>query len=269
MNLAVLPDGRVLHTTRTGEIRIHNPRTGLNTLAGDARRLPARRGRPAERRDRPELRDQRWVYVYYSPPLNTPVDDPIDAGAPTRATRPRPARRRHFAPFKGHLQLSRFKLQGRQARPRRPSRRSSGAGRSRDLLPRRRQHRLRRRRQPVPVDGRRLEPVRVGRLRADRRLAEPQPGLRRAPQRGQHERPARQDPAHPRPKDGGGYTIPQGNLFRQGTAQDQARDLRDGPAQPVPLRGQPHQRRRLPRRLLAGRRRGEPAARARRARAAG
>ena len=26
MNLAVLPDGRVLHTTRTGEVRIHDPR---------------------------------------------------------------------------------------------------------------------------------------------------------------------------------------------------------------------------------------------------
>src|SRR4051794_22684407 len=33
MNLAVLPDGRVLHTTREGEIRIYAPQTGLNTLA--------------------------------------------------------------------------------------------------------------------------------------------------------------------------------------------------------------------------------------------
>src|ERR671921_1365683 len=32
MSLAVLPDGRVLHTARTGQVRIHNPRTGLNTL---------------------------------------------------------------------------------------------------------------------------------------------------------------------------------------------------------------------------------------------
>src|SRR5688500_12355586 len=32
MSLAVLPDGRVLHTARTGEVRIHNPRNGLNTL---------------------------------------------------------------------------------------------------------------------------------------------------------------------------------------------------------------------------------------------
>ena len=58
MNLAVLPDGRVLHTTRQGEVRLYNPRNGLNTLAAHAGRLPARRGRAAERRGRPELRDQ-------------------------------------------------------------------------------------------------------------------------------------------------------------------------------------------------------------------
>src|SRR5689334_13793807 len=34
MNLAVLPDGRVLHSTRQGEVRLWDPRNGLNTLAG-------------------------------------------------------------------------------------------------------------------------------------------------------------------------------------------------------------------------------------------
>src|SRR5918996_3236368 len=33
MDLAVLPDGRVLHTTRPGELWLHNPATGRNTLA--------------------------------------------------------------------------------------------------------------------------------------------------------------------------------------------------------------------------------------------
>src|SRR3954470_7390249 len=33
MNLAVLPDGRVLHTSRTGEIRLHDPKTGGNSIA--------------------------------------------------------------------------------------------------------------------------------------------------------------------------------------------------------------------------------------------
>ena len=35
MSLAVLPDRRVLHTARTGEVRLYDPRTGLNTLAAE------------------------------------------------------------------------------------------------------------------------------------------------------------------------------------------------------------------------------------------
>ena len=68
-----------------------------------------------------------------------------------------------------------------------------------------------------------------------------------------------------RVKAGGGYTIPRGNLFRAGHREDAPRDLRDGPAQPVPLRGQPAERRHLPRRLLARRAGGRPRARPRRA----
>jgi hypothetical protein len=53
----------------------------------------------------------KWVYVYYSPPLNTPSDDPAtptvnEGDAPTEGTAA------DFAPFKGHLQLSRYKLNG-------------------------------------------------------------------------------------------------------------------------------------------------------------
>src|SRR5437868_392789 len=35
MSLAVLPDLRVLHTARTGQLRINDPRTGLNTIAAN------------------------------------------------------------------------------------------------------------------------------------------------------------------------------------------------------------------------------------------
>jgi len=33
MDLVVLPDLRVLHTTRSGEVRMHDQKTGLNTVA--------------------------------------------------------------------------------------------------------------------------------------------------------------------------------------------------------------------------------------------
>ena len=63
MSLAVLPDGRVLHSARTGEIRIHNPRTGPQhpggRHAGEPRGpLPARRGGRPGHRARPEVPEQ-------------------------------------------------------------------------------------------------------------------------------------------------------------------------------------------------------------------
>jgi cytochrome c len=109
MNLAVLPDGRVLHTTRSGEVRIHNPRTGLNTLAAtlDVYKHDEE-GLQSVAVD-PGFEDNHWVYAYYSPPLNTPVDDPStpvtnEGDAPFTGT---PA---DFERFKGVIRLSRFKL---------------------------------------------------------------------------------------------------------------------------------------------------------------
>ena len=90
-----------------------------------------------------------------------------------------------------------------------------------------------------------------------------------APLGAEHQRPARQGPAHPRQghhrrrptstrptsAPDGAYTIPAGNLFplvaRRAAGQDAARDLRDGLPQPVPHPGR-RERRRLRHRLLAG-----------------
>ena len=54
MNLAVLPDGRVLHTARTGEMRIHDPTTGGNIARGEYGRLlsTTRKGSRASRSTR-------------------------------------------------------------------------------------------------------------------------------------------------------------------------------------------------------------------------
>jgi Glucose / Sorbosone dehydrogenase len=57
-------------------VPIHNPRTGLNTLAAEV---------PIYQHDEeglqgiaidPDFSRNHWVYLYYSPPLDTPVDDP-------------------------------------------------------------------------------------------------------------------------------------------------------------------------------------------------
>jgi PKD repeat protein len=94
-------------------VRIHNPRTGLNTLAAEV---------PIYQDDEeglqgiaidPDFSRNHWVYLYYSPPLDTPVDDPStpevnEGDAPFEGTEA------DFARFRGVLRLSRFKLVGDQ-----------------------------------------------------------------------------------------------------------------------------------------------------------
>ena len=126
MSLAVLPDGRVLHTARTGQIRIHNPRTGLNTLVIDMAD-PAANPKGLYQHDEeglqgiaidPNFEENRWVYLYYSPRLNTPTDvvgTGINEGdAPETINTPEDAAR--LALFAANRQtsyalLSRFKFQ--------------------------------------------------------------------------------------------------------------------------------------------------------------
>jgi glucose/arabinose dehydrogenase/PKD repeat protein len=111
ISLAVLPDLRVLHTARGGEVRIHNPRTGLNTLAADV---------PVYQHDEeglqgiaidPNFSRNHWVYLYYSPPLDTPVDDPATP-AVNEGDAPLEGTAADFARFRGALRLSRFQLVG-------------------------------------------------------------------------------------------------------------------------------------------------------------
>jgi glucose/arabinose dehydrogenase len=111
MDLAVLPDSRVLHVTRPGVVWLHDPATGLNTVAATLN---------VYQHDEEGLQNvaidpnfgkggNNWVYLYYSPPMNTPVDDPStpnvnEGDAPGFGT---PA---DFEPFKGAIRLSRFRL---------------------------------------------------------------------------------------------------------------------------------------------------------------
>ena len=110
MSLAVLPDGRVLHNTRGGEIRLYDPESGASPVITTI---------PVYTHDEdglqtvaidPNFNENKWVYVYYSPRLNTPVDDPSTPGvnegdAPVTSNDPTV-----WDKFKGYNQLSRFKF---------------------------------------------------------------------------------------------------------------------------------------------------------------
>ena len=111
MDLAVLPDRRVLHVTRAGQVWLHNPATGRNTIAATL---------DVYQHDEEGLQNvaidpgfgkggNNWVYLYYSPPMDTPVDDPStpdvnEGDAPAWGTA------EDFAPFRGVIRLSRFRL---------------------------------------------------------------------------------------------------------------------------------------------------------------
>ncbi|MDT0343533.1 PQQ-dependent sugar dehydrogenase [Streptomyces litchfieldiae] len=113
IDLVVLPDSRVLHTTRDGQVWLNDPDTGFNTVAAQL---------DVYQHDEEGLQSiavdpgfngttNRWVYLYYAPPLDTPVDDPAtpdvnEGDAPTTGDAA------DFAPFEGVNRLSRFLLTG-------------------------------------------------------------------------------------------------------------------------------------------------------------
>jgi cytochrome c len=109
MALAVLPDARVLHTTRDGNIWLHAA-DGGRTLAA---RIPVythdEEGLQGIAVD-PNFSENGWVYIYYSPPLATVADDPatdVDEGLA-----PDTGNADTWAGFAGYLRLARFELDG-------------------------------------------------------------------------------------------------------------------------------------------------------------
>jgi glucose/arabinose dehydrogenase len=113
IGLAVLPDGRVLHTTRNGRVLLHDPSTGLNSLAAlisvyqhDEEGL---QGIALD----PHFEHNQWVYIYHSPRLDTPLDD---AATPdiNEGDAPEIGTAADWERFRGVMRLSRFKLQGNQ-----------------------------------------------------------------------------------------------------------------------------------------------------------
>ena len=100
IGFAVLPDGRVLQTVRTGDLRLHDPAAGTSTVINT---IPvytnSEDGLYGPAIDR-QFATNRWVYLYYAPPLDTPAGN-----APVTSPDPNA-----WDPFQGYFQLSRFKL---------------------------------------------------------------------------------------------------------------------------------------------------------------
>lgn len=99
MGMAVLPDGSVLHSERQGTL-YHTSSGGQTNVAAE---IPVythdEEGLQSIAID-PNFAQNRWVYVYYGPPLNTPSGD-----APESAEDPAV-----FDEWQGYNQLSRFKF---------------------------------------------------------------------------------------------------------------------------------------------------------------
>ena len=138
VDLAVLPNGDVLHTTRAGVIWHNDAKTGVNSIAG---RIPVylhdEEGLQSIALDPGyDGKKNTWIYLYYSPPLDTPADDEVTASI-NEGDAPETGTAADFEPYKGFLRVSKFRFDGGQVelglraqgarRPRRP----------RHLLPRR------------------------------------------------------------------------------------------------------------------------------------
>ncbi|GAA1377254.1 PQQ-dependent sugar dehydrogenase [Catellatospora chokoriensis] len=98
MSLAVLPNRSVIHTARDGTIRVTDVSGNTKQAAKLSVYTHDEEGLQGIAVD-PNFATNRYIWVYYSPPLSTPGGD-----APVTGTAA------DFAPWKGHLRLSRFTL---------------------------------------------------------------------------------------------------------------------------------------------------------------
>lgn len=249
MTLAVLPDRSVLHTSRTGELRLTDS-SGNTSVAGTV---------PVYSHDEeglqgvgidPDFAENRAIYLYYAPPMDTPDGDAPETGTAA-----------DFAKFDGVNRLSRFVLKEDGTLDLGSEKKVLDVKTSRGIcchvggdidfdadgnlyLSTGDDS------NPFASDG--YSPLDA---RPDRN---PAFDARRSAL--QQQRPARQDP----PDQGGRRRLvhrPGRQPLRPGHGQDPPRDLRHGLPQPVPLQRRQGHRHRLRRRLRSGRGRGRPQAR--------
>ena len=109
IGLAVLPDGSVLHTTRTGNLVWHTPEGEEYVAAALDVYTHDEEGLQGVALD-PDYEQNGWVYLYYSPALTTPRDDPSTPGS-DEGEAPLTGDPAAWLAFRGALRLSRFRFE--------------------------------------------------------------------------------------------------------------------------------------------------------------
>lgn len=105
IDLAVLPDSRVLHTARNGDLRMTDPGTGVTKVINHLDVYQnSEMGLQTVTLD-PDFATNKWVYLYYSPPLNTPA-----GSAPEKL--PAGQTDAYWKQWEGYDSLARFKWTG-------------------------------------------------------------------------------------------------------------------------------------------------------------
>ncbi|MFJ8000425.1 PQQ-dependent sugar dehydrogenase [Streptomyces sp. NPDC096310] len=105
IDLAVLPDSRVLHTARNGDLRLTDPGTGVTKVVNKIDVYQnSEMGLQTVTLD-PDFATNQWVYLYYSPPLNTPA-----GSAPLQL--PAGQTDAYWKQWEGYDTLTRFKWTG-------------------------------------------------------------------------------------------------------------------------------------------------------------
>ncbi|XVQ83421.1 PQQ-dependent sugar dehydrogenase [Microbispora siamensis] len=112
IDMAILPDSRVLHTARNGDIRMTDPATGVTKIINTIDVYNnSEDGLQTIGLD-PDFANNKWVYVYYAPRKMTgPYPETTPAGSAPNSL-PAGADESYWNQWKGYNQLSRFKWDG-------------------------------------------------------------------------------------------------------------------------------------------------------------
>ena len=109
IDLAVLPDSRVLHTTRNGQVRLTDPAQGTTTVVNTIDVYSnSEDGLQTVTLD-PDFETNKWVYLYYAPRVMVAPYPTTTAAGSAPNTLPAGADASYWNQWKGYNQLSRFK----------------------------------------------------------------------------------------------------------------------------------------------------------------